>query len=67
MSAATKDALTFLLIGTILGISLALLATGCSPITHVNVKVVPYTITETVHVDGGKPLTHQLRQDNVSE
>lgn len=50
----------FFIAGTILGISLALLVTGCGPISHYNNVAVQYTITETVHVDGGKAVTHQL-------
>ena len=60
MSSKTKDGITFFVAGTIFGISFALLVTGCSPISHYSNAAVPYTITETVHVDGGKAVTHQL-------
>jgi hypothetical protein len=60
MSDATKNAVTLFGAGTIFGIAIVLLLTGCGPISHYSNAAVPYTITETVHVDGGKAITHQL-------
>lgn len=47
--------------GIVIVLLLAVILTGCGPISHYNIAPSSYTITETVHVDGGKPITHQLR------
>ena len=50
-------------LGIVAGYLLCLVVNGCSPITHYNVRVTDtYGITETVHVDGGKPLSHQFNE-----
>ncbi len=48
-------------LGIVAGYLLCLVVSGCGPIKHYNVQVTDtYGITETVHVDGGKAVTHQV-------